>query len=109
LCGNSRINIAEPKSIGLIVCGPAAAVLRSLARARLGIADHCYFRSAFICRVLRRRGIDARLNFGTMKENDPSQNDWHYSGHCWVTFGNDIEPSNYPFVIQYPFNGDGAI
>jgi hypothetical protein len=74
-------------------------------RARLGLSDRCYFRSALICRVLRRGGIDARLNFGTMKDVGPCESGWHYTGHCWVSCGEEIGQSSYPFVIQYPFKG----
>ena len=74
-------------------------------RKRLGFRDGCFFRSAVTCRALRRAGIDARLNFGTMKNDEAEENDWHFTGHCWVSCGSDTIETAYPFVIQYPSEG----
>lgn len=76
-------------------------------RKRVGYHDTCYFRSTVICRVLRRSGIDARLNFGTMKKEtrELCNDDWHLTGHCWVSLGDETTETVYPFVIQYPSEG----
>jgi hypothetical protein len=74
-------------------------------RNRLGFHDRCYYRSALTCRVLRQSGIDARLNFGTMKGDASAADDWHFTGHCWVSYGTEVLETAYPFVIQYPSKG----
>ena len=74
-------------------------------RKHMGFHDNCYFRSAVICRSLRCAGIDARLNFGTMKGEDVGEGDWHFTGHCWVSCGIENIETAYPFVIQYPSEG----
>ena len=71
-------------------------------RTRVGFHDKCYFRSVLTCRVLRRSGIDARLNFGTKKDDITIGDGWHMTGHCWVSFGNETSVTDYPFVFQYP-------
>jgi hypothetical protein len=74
-------------------------------RAILRFRDACFYRSTVICYLLRTRGIDATLHFGTMKADGFSENDWHYSGHCWVTTGAERSSSVYPFVFHYPSEG----
>lgn len=71
-------------------------------RLKLGFHDRCFFRSVLFCRVFRLSGIDARLNFGTGKAGAGTDNEWHMSGHCWVSFGNETQVTDYPFVFQYP-------
>jgi len=74
-------------------------------RTRFGFDDACYYRSALMCTVFRRSGIDARLNFGTKKEEVTSDIDWHFSGHCWVSYGQEKIQTAYSFLIQYPSEG----
>lgn len=74
-------------------------------RAILRFRDACFFRSTVICHVLRSNGVDATLHFGTMKADGFSEEDWHYSGHCWVTTGAERSTSVYPFIFHYPSEG----
>lgn len=71
-------------------------------RKKFFFKDSCFFRSALQCRVLRKTGFDARLNFGTIKDTSSFDTDWHTTGHCWVSFGTETLPTEYTFVFQFP-------
>ncbi len=70
-------------------------------RRKMGLHDSCYFKSAFLCRVLRKAGIDSRLNFGT-KKSETNIDGWEFIGHCWVSCGSECRENEFPFVFQYP-------
>jgi hypothetical protein len=50
-------------------------------RKQIGIRDTCLTYSLLLCHMLRRKGIDARVNFGAKKD------DQRIIGHCWTNQG----------------------
>ena len=68
----------------------------------LGFRDSCFTRSILLCRLLRKSGFNAKINFGTKKADKPMQNDWSTIGHSWVTLNDEEIRTDYPFIFKYP-------
>jgi len=69
----------------------------------LPFASNCLDRSLALCRLLRRRGIAARLRIGARKEGE------HLQAHAWVEVDgiplNDVDARHMHYV---PFDGTVA-
>jgi hypothetical protein len=61
-----------------------------------GLRDTCLTYSVLLCRMLRRSGLDARVNFGAVKE------DGGLIGHCWVTVGDERADPSFKLIFEYP-------
>lgn len=74
-------------------------------RRKLGVRDTCLTRSLFLCRALREKGIDARVQFG-VREADAHErqtpDDEKTVGHCWVTVPGEQIRHNFPLVVTCP-------
>lgn len=65
-------------------------------RRLLGFKDSCLTSSLLLCSLLRRYGIDARVNFSAKKQED------RMAGHCWVNIGPEEISSDYTLIFKYP-------
>lgn len=63
-----------------------------------GFEDTCLTRSVLLCSVLRRAGIEAKVNFGT------EHKDGRFVGHCWLDY-NKEEGKGYKLLCSYPLRG----
>ena len=64
---------------------------------RMGIRPSCLTRSVIVCRILRSRGIDARIVFGCTWIEE------QLKGHCWVQLDELPQKQTYFPVFSYPF------
>lgn len=72
-------------------------------RKKLGIRDTCLTYSILLCNILRRAGIDAKVNFGAKKrEENGNPEDLNLIGHCWVTIGNEKKETAEKLIFCYP-------
>ena len=72
-------------------------------RSKLGIRQSCLTYSLLFCHMLRRAGINAKINFGARKNRKgDSSGDLPLVGHCWVTVGNEEITLPYQRILQYP-------
>lgn len=62
---------------------------------RLGIRPGCYNGSIGVCRIFRKKGIDARIVFGCAFDKEKLK------GHCWVETGEDALPKKFQPVFSY--------
>ena len=69
-------------------------------RRTFGFKDTCLTYSVLLCRILRKRGIDARINFGTHKIGQG------FVGHCWVSVdGQHLQDAHYQLLFTHPDSG----
>jgi hypothetical protein len=71
-------------------------------RKRLGIKDACFTYSLLLCHMLRRAGVDAKVNFGAQKMNAVKDKDISLIGHCWVTVGNEEVKVPHQLIFTHP-------
>lgn len=63
---------------------------------RLRINPSCFTNSIAICRVVKKKGFDAKIVFGCNFEERKLR------GHCWVDFGEKMECDKFQQVFTYP-------
>ena len=74
-------------------------------RRKCGVQDTCLTRSLFLCRALREKGIDARVQFGVRAADAHERqalDDEKTTGHCWVMVPGEQIPHNFPLVVTCP-------
>ena len=72
-------------------------------RRKLGICDTCLTYSILLCHMLRRAGVEAKINFGAKKrEQKTNSGDLSLIGHAWVTVGEEELQLPYQKILQYP-------
>jgi len=64
---------------------------------KIGIKLSCYTSSVAVCRIFRKKGIDAKIVFAC------TFNKKTIEGHCWVETGTPAESSNFKPVFSYPY------
>ncbi len=69
-------------------------------RRRLGLKDTCLTHSILLCHMLRKYGIDAKVNFGT--ERNKEIRDLAFIGHCWVSVNQEEILAGYQLIYRYP-------
>jgi len=76
--------------------------LYTFIRSKLGFRETCFTYSTLLCNVLRRRGVDAHVNFGARKKTNQKLDDIPLAGHCWVTVKDEEMQTGYLKIFQYP-------
>ncbi len=77
--------------------------LYTFIRSKLGFKETCLTYSLLLCHVLRRAGIDAKMNFGAKKkEVKKNAEDLNLIGHCWVTINKEEIQTPYQRIFTYP-------
>jgi hypothetical protein len=71
-------------------------------RRKLGIKDTCLSYSLLLCQVLRREGIEARINFGAQKKTRHESEKLPFIGHCWVSVNDEELKAPYALIFRYP-------
>ena len=100
------IGLANPKRLERR-CGDEEKIARYVnlclyLRGQLGLKDTCLTQSILLCHMFRKYGIDAKLNFGTQRNEETEIKDLAPIGHCWVTIGQEDVPGTYQFIYRYP-------
>lgn len=67
---------------------------------KIGIKPSCFNSSVIACRVLRSRGINAKIVFGCTWEEK------NLRGHCWIEFEEPSESKKFLPIFSYPFDGE---
>jgi len=72
-------------------------------RRKLGICDTCLTYSILLCNMLRRAGVEAKINFGAKKrEEKKNPEDLNLIGHAWITVDDEELQVPYERILQYP-------
>lgn len=71
-------------------------------RNKLGFRDTCLTYSILLCHMLRKHGLDAKINFGARKQATDPAGDIRSIGHCWVTVGQEELPMPYQIIFKHP-------
>ena len=67
---------------------------------KIGIKLSCFNSSVVACRALRSRGIDAKIVFGCMWEEQ------NLRGHCWIELEEQSRSKTFLPIFHYPFNSE---
>jgi hypothetical protein len=70
-------------------------------RKKLGLKDTCLTYSLLLCRILRKSGIDAKINFAS-KRDTLLKEGFPFSGHCWVTLNEKDTSGEWEIIFRYP-------
>ncbi|MFC1658660.1 lasso peptide biosynthesis B2 protein [Candidatus Omnitrophota bacterium] len=94
------LNLASPQKDKLTNSQDREKIIRYVnlcmfLRKKIGIRDTCFTYSLLLCHVLRRKGIDARVNFGAKKDGE------RIIGHCWTNQGLEMA-IDYQTIFIYP-------
>lgn len=76
--------------------------LYTFIRRKLGFKETCLTHSLLLYHVLRRAGVEAKINFGAKKTDYKSITGLNMIGHCWVTIGDEKKESNEQLIFNYP-------
>lgn len=71
-------------------------------RGKLGFKETCLTYSLLLYHVLRRAGVEAKINFGAKKTDFKSITGLNIIGHCWVTIGNEEKETIEQMIFSYP-------
>ena len=65
---------------------------------KIGIKLSCFNSSVIACRALRSRGINAKIVFGCMWEEQ------NLRGHCWIDLGKPSRSETFLPIFHYPYD-----